>query len=53
MCRKISDMSKIRVLIYNLDKYNLETKIVSFPDHENLLKEVVATFAVFMNANRD
>ena len=37
---KISDMSKIRVSIYTLDKYNLQTRIVSFPDHEKLLKEV-------------
>ena len=36
-----------RILIYTLDKYDLQTKIVSFPDHENLLKEVVATLALF------
>ena len=34
----MSDLSKIR--IYTLDKYNLQTKIVSFPDYEKLLKEV-------------
>ena len=36
-----------RILIYTLDKYNLQTKLVSFSDHENLLKEVVATPALF------
>ena len=35
-----SDMSKIRILIYTLDKYSLQTRIVSFPDHEKLVKEV-------------
>ena len=29
--------------IYILDKYNLQTGIMSFPNHENLLKEVVVT----------
>ena len=38
---KISHKSRIRVLIYRLDIYNLQTKIVSFPDQEKLLKEVV------------
>ena len=47
---KISDMSKIIILIYTLDKYNLQTGIVKFPDHENLLKEVVVRLS--MNANR-
>ena len=37
---KISDMSKIRILIYTLDKYSLQTRIVSFPDQEKLVKEV-------------
>ena len=45
---KISDISKIRVLIYRLD---IQTKIVSFPDQEKLLKEVMFSFAVSMNAN--
>ena len=40
MLPKISHMSKITILIYTLDKYNLQTRIVSFPDHEKLLKEV-------------
>ena len=44
-------MSKIRLLIYRLDIYNLQTKIVSFPDQEKLLKEVVFSLAVSMNAN--
>ena len=44
----MSDMSKIRISIYTLDKYNLQTRIVSFPDHENLLEEVV--IRPFMNA---
>ena len=34
-------MSKIRVLTYRLDIYNLQTKIVSFADQEKLQKEVV------------
>ena len=37
---KVSDMSTIKILIYTLDKYNLHTGNVSFPDHEKLLKEV-------------
>ena len=37
---KISDMSIIRILIYRLDKYTLQTRIVSFLDDEKLLKEV-------------
>ena len=40
MLPKISHMSKITILVYTLDKYNLQTRIVSFPDHEKLLKEV-------------
>ena len=36
---KISDIFKIRDLIYTLDIYNLQTRTVSFPDHEKLLKE--------------
>ena len=36
----MSDMSKIRILIYTPDKYNLQAKTVSFLDHEKLLKEV-------------
>ena len=36
---KILDISKIRILIYTLEKYNLQTRILSFPDHKNLLKE--------------
>ena len=43
-------MSKIGVLIYRLDIYHLQTKIVSFQDQEKLLKEVVFTLAVSMNA---
>ena len=37
---KISDMSTIRILIYTVDKYTLQTKIVSFLYHEKSLKEV-------------
>ena len=33
-------MSTIRILIYTLDKYILQTRTVSFPDHENLVEEV-------------
>ena len=51
MLLKISDMSQIRILIYALDKYNLKTRILPFPHHKNLLKEVVIRLALFMNAN--
>ena len=44
-------MSKISVLTYRLDIYNLQTKIESFADQKKLLKEVVFSFAVSMNAN--
>ena len=44
-------MPKIGVLIYRHNIYNLRTKIVSFPDQEKLLEEVVFSFAVSMNAN--
>ena len=44
-------MSKIRVLNLRFDIYNLQTKIVSFPDQEKLLKEAVFSFAVSMDAN--
>ena len=37
---KIPDMSKIEILTYTLDKYNLQTRFISFQDHEKLLKEV-------------
>ena len=42
-------MSKIRPLIYRLDLYNLQIKIVSFQDQEKLLQ--VFSLAVSMNAN--
>ena len=42
-------MSKIRVLTYIFDKYNLHIKIVTFADQEKLLKELVFSFAVFIN----
>ena len=48
---KISNISKIRDLIYRLDIYNLQTKIESFPDQEKLLKEMVFSHVVSMNAN--
>ena len=44
-------MSKIRILTYRLDIYNLQTKIVPFADQEKLLKEVVLSLAVSMNTN--
>ena len=47
----LSKTSKLRVFIYRLDIYNLQTKIASFPDQEKLLKEVVFTLAVSINAN--
>ena len=44
-------MSKIRVLIYILDIYNFQTKILSFPDQERLLEEILFSLAVSMNAS--
>ena len=44
-------MSKIRVLTYRLDIYNLQTKIVSFADQEKSLNEVVISLAVSLNTN--
>ena len=44
-------MAKVRISIYTLEKFNLQTRIVSFPDHDNLLKEAVIRLALFMNAN--
>ena len=38
----MSDMPKIRILIYILDICNLQTRIVSFSDQEILLKGVVS-----------
>ena len=46
-------MSKIRVLIYRLDIRNLQTKIVSFPDQENFLKEVAFSIGFSMNVNTE
>ena len=46
-------MSKIRVLIYRLGTYNLRIKVVSFPDQEKLLKKVVFSLAVSINANTE
>ena len=43
----------MRVLIYRLDIHNLQTKTVSFPGQEKILKEVVFIFAVSMNANTE
>ena len=48
---QISNVSKIRDLIYRLDIYNLQTKIESFSDQEKLLKEIVFSHVVSMNAN--
>ena len=44
-------MSKIETLTYVLDYYNLQTRIMSFPDHGKWLEEVVVRFALFMNAS--
>ena len=44
-------MSKIKVLTYKFDIYNLQTKIVSFADQEKLLKEEVFSCAVSMNGS--
>ena len=44
-------MSKIKVLTYKFDIYNLQTKIVSFADQEKLLKEEVFSCAVPMNGS--
>ena len=42
-------MSKIKVLTYKFDIYNLQTKIVSFADQKKLLKEKVFSRAVSIN----
>ena len=47
----MSKTSKIRLFIYRLDMYNLQTKIVSFSDQEKLYEEVVFSVAFSMNAN--
>ena len=44
-------MFKIKVLIFRLDIYNLQTKIVSFADQEKLLKEVMFSLEVSMNGS--
>ena len=44
-------MSKIRVLTYRLGIYNLHNKIVSFADLEKLIKEILFSLAISMNAN--
>ena len=46
-------MSKIRVLTYRLDIHKLQTKTVSFPNQEKILKEVVSCLAVSMNSNTE
>ena len=53
MLPKILDMSKIRFLIHRLEKYNLETRIVSFPDHENLLKKAVVWLVRFAGKKKN
>ena len=44
-------MSKIRVLIYRLEIYNLQTEIVSFADQEKSLNKLVLSLAASMNTN--
>ena len=39
--------------MYILDIHNLQTKTVSFPDQEKILKEVMFSLAVSMNANTE
>ena len=53
MLPKNSNMSKIRILIYILDVYNLQTRTVTFHDYKKLLKKVDSgqTCACTMNAN--
>ena len=41
----------MRVLIYSLDKYNLQIRIASFADHEKLLSEIVVRLELFMIVN--
>ena len=48
---KIWNISKIIVLIYRLGIDNLPTKIVSFPDQDEMLEEIVFSLEVSMNAN--
>ena len=45
-------MSKIRVLIYRLYIYNLQTKIIFFQNQEKLL-EVAFSLVVSLNANTE
>ena len=47
----LTKTSKVTVFIYRLDIYNLQNKIASFPDQEKLLKEVVFSLAISMNAS--
>ena len=42
---------KIRVLIYRLDVYNLQTKTVSFPDQKKIAKRTSVSYCSSMNAN--
>ena len=49
--KNLSTQILIKVLIYRLDIYNLETKIVSSQDQENLLQKVVFSLVVSLNAN--
>ena len=35
---KISDMPTMKILVYMLDKYDLQARIVSFPDHGKITK---------------
>ena len=41
---KISDMSTITNLIHTPDKYTLQTRIVSFLNHEKSIKEVDSAY---------
>ena len=47
------NIAQMKVLIYRFDINNFLSKTVLFPDQEKLLKEVVFSLAVSMNANTE
>ena len=50
----MSDITPIRILIYTLDKCTIQTRIVSFLDHEKSLKEVDSfRLALFINVDTE
>ena len=41
----------MRVLVYRLDRNSLQIRVVLFPEHKKMLKEMVVRIALSMNAN--